>query len=752
MAVLVHELFRVSEVMDEASSSEALFRVIPEQVSRMFEFDRAIFCLIEGNWLRVESAYFADDPERASALERQTPEVILEEHIANPQRYVAADCATVWRGTPEEQDKHRFICNEWLGVDHCVLMPVVMKGQALGLIAAGWTERDVPEPSDLLEAACVFSRLAAHNIERLRMQENAGEAVDRARKRVAELTLLGHITSDLRATTDVDDTLRTLVDQIHSVIDYDYGVAAVFDPDERRWITVSRGPDDGPVPEFARQIKGLHAEELAAFPPALLADLTFGVDPIAKVKLGMSRSHLFVPIKVGTSAFGFLALGALSHSAFSRMDLRFAATAVETAAVIIENTRLYSRALRSEQRMREAFSQIGTVLSSGLDLESTLQVIVQLAAAMTEADGAAVLMINPEDRQSLIVRAAYHLDEPYTVGAEISAVGSLAAQVMESRRRGIFSDVSGRNVLVPVTLSGAASRSVISVPIILGGSPEGVIEVYSQTPGFFKDATRGFLGWFAGHAAIALGNAEAFQHQRNIAQTFQTSLLQVAKPETEGLDVGVKYQAALEEAAIGGDFYDLIPMPDGRLGVVVGDVSGKGLKAATYTAMAKYMLRAYAAESPSPASVLTRLNASFSRYTESGVFITLFYGVIDEQSHTITCSSAGHEPPVMATKEGVRDLSDMIGGLALGVIAEAEYEECSYELEEGSVFLLYTDGITEAARDGEFLGVDGFIEIVRKYQNLSSSRMVEQIHRAVREFAGGRLRDDVVLLAIKCCK
>ncbi|MEN6521856.1 MAG: GAF domain-containing SpoIIE family protein phosphatase [Armatimonadota bacterium] len=750
MAALLQDLSRVAELMDEATSSKALFRMIPEQICRIFGFDRAIFCIIEGNWLKVKSAYFADDPGLASSLAQHAPEVILEEGIGNLQPRNTSDCAIVWRGTSEEHSKYRFICSEWLGAAQCVLVPVVVDRQAFGLIAAGWKEREISEPCGLLEAACIFSRLASHNISRLSAQENAVGAVERARQRVAELTLLSRLTADLRATSDVSDTLRTLIDQIHNVIDYDYGVAAVFDPDDKRWITVTRGPDDEPVPEFEQQIKGFHAETLAAYPPALLADLSFGAEPIAKLKLGMSRSHLFVPIKIGKSVFGFLALGDLSPSAFSSMDLRFAATAVETAVVIIENTRLYNRALRSEQRMREAFSQIGKVLSSGLDLESTLQVIVQLAAAMTEADGAAVFMINPEDRKTLVVRASYHLDEPYAVGSEVSAEGSLAARAVESRKMEIFSDVSGGNELVPVTIGGVASRSVISAPIILGGASAGVIEVYSRTPDFFKSATRELLEWFAGHAAIALGNAEAFQHQRNIAQTFQTSLLQVAKPEIPNLDIGVKYQAALEEAAIGGDFYDLIPMPDGRLGVVVCDVSGKGLKAATYTAMAKYMLRAYAVEQPSPASVLTRLNASFYRYAESGFFITLFYGVVDQQSRSIVCGSAGHEPPVLATKSSVRALNDMIGGLALGVAPDANYNEYSYKLEEESVFLLYTDGITEASRDGEFLGIDGVIELVRKYQDLRPSRMVEQIHRAVREFAGGRLRDDIVLLAIKC--
>ncbi len=183
-----------------------------------------------------------------------------------------------------------------------------------------------------------------------------------------------------------------------------------------------------------------------------------------------------------------------------------------------------------------------------------------------------------------------------------------------------------------------------------------------------------------------------------------------------------RYEAQSSEAKVGGDIYDLFPLGEQRWGVVIADVSGKGLAAARKTAMVKYALRSYAREHMAPAAVLTRLNDALFDEPDLTGFVTLVYGVLSGDG-AFTYASAGHETPLLRRAGGGGIEPLMPTGMVLGAVRDLEYAEQTVVLRPGDGLLLYTDGLSEARSPaGEFLDVEGLAGMLAAYQDCPRRR------------------------------
>lgn len=242
---------------------------------------------------------------------------------------------------------------------------------------------------------------------------------------------------------------------------------------------------------------------------------------------------------------------------------------------------------------------------------------------------------------------------------------------------------------------------------------------------------------------------EVYEHERYIAQTLQRSFLPTQRPIVAGYDIADTYIPAQTGAQVGGDFYDLIDFGNDKLGIVMADVSGKGVGAAIHTAMAKYMLRGFASEDPEPASVLARTNSVIANCTDSEVFITLFYGVLDTKERKLTYANAGHERPLLFNKNLGSCCALQTTGPALGILPDAAYVQLEVDLAETDAFVLYTDGITEARREGAFLGQDRLEAMISQVGESSADAIADHILSNVQDYSFGDLRDDVALVVIK---
>ncbi|MBC7806311.1 MAG: SpoIIE family protein phosphatase [Akkermansiaceae bacterium] len=240
-----------------------------------------------------------------------------------------------------------------------------------------------------------------------------------------------------------------------------------------------------------------------------------------------------------------------------------------------------------------------------------------------------------------------------------------------------------------------------------------------------------------------------YAHEKNIAETLQRSML--LRPKSDqfpGWTVEATYDSAWAEAEVGGDFFDVFGLAGGSVALVVGDVAGKGLRAATRTAEAKYALRVYLRETASPAEAVSRLNTFLCETTMNetdDTFVALTVVVVDQDGAT-RATLAGSEAPLVRRADGGIEVISA-GGMPVGVMASAEYSEETFQLGSGDLILILTDGITEARQRREFFGTEGVERVLREVGALPSLMDIAgTVVSEARAFANGTLRDDVCLL------
>jgi serine phosphatase RsbU (regulator of sigma subunit) len=208
----------------------------------------------------------------------------------------------------------------------------------------------------------------------------------------------------------------------------------------------------------------------------------------------------------------------------------------------------------------------------------------------------------------------------------------------------------------------------------------------------------------AGQAALAIDNARLYGQQKAFADTMQRSLLPRAAPELPGLELGDVYESAAR-VEVGGDVYDYLTLGDGRLAVVLGDVTGPGGDATADMAMAKYVFRSLAREHVDPGEFLAAANEVVSSEIATGRFITMVELVIDAAKGEVACASGGHPAPRLVLPDGTVE-GILARGLALGIDAPQVYETVTAAFPPGATVVVYTDGVVEARRGGEQFGIE----------------------------------------------
>jgi serine phosphatase RsbU (regulator of sigma subunit) len=242
---------------------------------------------------------------------------------------------------------------------------------------------------------------------------------------------------------------------------------------------------------------------------------------------------------------------------------------------------------------------------------------------------------------------------------------------------------------------------------------------------------------------LATENARLYAEQRSVAQTLQHSLLAEAFPEIGGLEFGARYVAGVEGIDIGGDWYDVVRLDHGNILIVVGDVSGRGLEAATMMAALRYSARAYAVDGHSPATILTKLSGLAS-VARDGHFATVLCGLLDVSSGRVTVANAGHPAPLLTTPTGAEFVETIIG-VPVGVGRGTSYSEVEFAFPRGSTLLLYTDGAVE--RRGERLDV-GLQRLLAASSGVSGT-LDEFLDAIVSGVLMDGAVDDTALLAIR---
>jgi len=370
--------------------------------------------------------------------------------------------------------------------------------------------------------------------------------------------------------------------------------------------------------------------------------------------------------------------------------------------------------------------------------------------------GFLMLGVGPE---ALQFRVARGMDQTTIAAPEFQVSRGVVERVTGEAKPVVTSDAQADEWLAGrKSVSAMGLRSIMCVPLQVRGQPIGLVYVDNRLQaGIFGPDDLDLLQAVANTAAVAIENARL--HEREIQQArlerelelarqIQTSLMPHDAPQFPGFEIAGFWRVARE---VGGDFYDFVPRPGGGLGIVIGDVTDKGVPAAFFMALARTTVRSSLAAADSALAGIQQANRLICADASSGMFVTLYYVGLEPGSRTLTCINAGHNPP-LHLRVSERSATPLPrGGLPLGVDEAAAYSAVQIELARGDTLLLYTDGVVDAESDaGEFYGLQRLNEITRKISRLPAAPMVEAIGSSVETFAAGRPPfDDLTMVAVK---
>jgi serine phosphatase RsbU (regulator of sigma subunit) len=292
-------------------------------------------------------------------------------------------------------------------------------------------------------------------------------------------------------------------------------------------------------------------------------------------------------------------------------------------------------------------------------------------------------------------------------------------------------------------------RSAIVVPLVARQRVLGTLSLLrmEDAPAYDQDDLV-LCEELARRAGLAVDNAHLFQATRTLARTLQESLLPASLPEIPGVRLTSRYRAAEQGQEVGGDFYDAFAIAPGRWGIAIGDVCGKGPRAAAITALARYTIRAVA--DADAAEVLRRLNqaALRDRVSLGDRFLTAVFALAARRENRLELSLAvgGHPPPLVLRADGQAEQLPVAGPL-VGVTADADYTAASVVLNPGDVMLLYTDGLTDARAPERMLSESDLLALLARCSDLPAEELTEFLER---EATGGRdPRDDIAMMLVE---
>jgi serine phosphatase RsbU (regulator of sigma subunit) len=285
------------------------------------------------------------------------------------------------------------------------------------------------------------------------------------------------------------------------------------------------------------------------------------------------------------------------------------------------------------------------------------------------------------------------------------------------------------------------------LPIELGGELLAELTMVSLDPEApISGETLRAASTIAQQAALAIDNARLYQQQKSFAETMQRSLLPHERPSVAGLDVGRVYESAAQ-VEVGGDVYDFLELADGRLAVVLGDVTGHGIDATADMALAKFVFRSLAREHEEPSDFLTHANEVVVGEIAAGKFITMAAVTVDPRGEVV-CASAGHPQPRLVHENGAVE-AVACGGIALGIEAGVSYDQVRLQLADGAAIVLYTDGVVECRRGRELYGVERLDKVLASHAGRPAQEIADAITASCKSFTGGNLADDCAVVVIR---
>ena len=570
------------------------------------------------------------------------------------------------------------------------------------------------------------------------------------------VTTLFDLGRQVTSVLDFDDLLRQIPRLIGRLIPFE--AFAVYLLDERRnelRVAYSVGYPPVERPIRLRPGIGLVGAAIETEQPVLVNDLQNDPRYIEFVP-GMS-SEIVVPLLHKSKPIGALNILSRNRNQFTLEDTAIVRQFGAHVAVALVNARLFDRSKRDAEAF-ETLAEIGRDVASVLDLDELFSRIAQLTKHVIDYRTFGILLLN-EERGELEMKLALQYGEKVQV-PRVRLGEGLVGYAALHREPVLVSDVSQdpRYIkLVPDV------RSELVIPMLVKDRCIGVVDLESPELDAFSKRDVEILTLLASQAAVAIENARLYEEVRaneerlekelRFAQRVQTALLPAGPPKRlKGIEVAAAFAPARE---VGGDFHDYLSPEAHTLVVAVGDVSGKGVPAALYSAFAAELVRGrtfrrrYLPDRSSPSGVLSSVNTILHQRQLEEYYCTLCYTVFDLKRRILTVANSGLPYPIRATAEGCAQIE--LPGVPLGSFQGSTYDEVTFALHAGDLFVLCTDGVFEAMNaQGQEFTAARLLDVVAGLREQPAAKVVERIFEAVSQWRGDTPpNDDMTAVAVR---
>jgi len=429
------------------------------------------------------------------------------------------------------------------------------------------------------------------------------------------------------------------------------------------------------------------------------------------------------------------------------------------AALGLDNARLYA-AQREEAWVSTTLLQVANTITTSPDVEDTIATVARLVPMLVGVDWSAVVLWDPEER-AITLHSTHGLDDGevrFLLGDGGTGQGPVPIRrILERGEPLILGDADGMGASPDAPALVSSLGAVAGFPMRARARCLGALLAGQRGRAGFSGRNVGILSGIASQAAVAVEAAQLYartlEQQRlereiELAREIQVSFLPECCPEVPGWEIAVEWRAAHGAA---GDYYDFLRPDDRHLGLVIADVSDKGVAAALYMALSRTVLRAAALDATGPADALERANRVLLEESRSGMFVSIFFGILDVETGLWRYARAGHNPPYWLCASDGRLDALCPPGTVLGVTETPGIVEQEVYLSSGDTVVMYTDGVTDALDGaGNEFGEERLEALVRDSVGLCAADVVRRVDDAVQAFAGSREQfDDFTLLVVR---
>jgi sigma-B regulation protein RsbU (phosphoserine phosphatase) len=563
--------------------------------------------------------------------------------------------------------------------------------------------------------------------------------------------LLLEVADVVNTTLDLDTTLRRVAELVRKVIDYEiFAILLVNEKAQdlriRFQVGYAREVAERIKIKIGQGVTGLAAQRREAI---LVDDVSKHPEYIPAV--ANVRAELAVPLIVKNRVIGVLNLEAQEAGRFTEEHKRLLTLIGSRMAVGIENARLHTRTTR-QARTLVLLNEIARELTSILNVDELLKRIAELLSRLIDYQMFSILLVDAAG-EKLQHRFSLRFQENIQLKHDVPLGKGLVGDAAQRRQAVLVADVSKDPRYI---LLNPETRSELAVPLIYKDKVIGVLDLEHTRRGFFTEDHKRTVTTLAAQVAIAIENARLYEEiarqekrlERDLAlaRELQFRLLPQSLPKLADLDLAAKFRPA---RAIGGDLYDFVNYSQARLGMVIGDVSGKGAPAAIYAALVSGILRSHAPIEPGPAEMLRAVNFSLGERRIEGQFVSLIYAVWDDRNRSLQVANSGLPRPLYC-HDGKIEVIEATG-LPLGLFDDAEYDEFTFKAKPGDMFVFFSDGILDARnKAGDMFGRTRVEQVIAGCAEISADCVVKALFKAVTEHAAGEEAfDDETVVAIR---